>query len=177
MSALETSTPVKEKENLNEVLLSWNSSSHPFKKRNKLFYQTVVAFTFLLVVIVFFLHEFMLIGVILSIAFVVYVISSVEPIEVTHKITPLGINNAGRLFRWNELYGFWFEEKYGLKIIVIQTRLPFPGQIRAVYPPEVREKLKAIADKYLLYFEKPQKSFVDKLSDWVSQKFPLETTA
>lgn len=176
MSALETSASVKEKENLNEVLLSWNSPSHPFKKRNKLFYQTIIAFTFLLVVIVFFLHEFMLIGVILSVAFVVYVISSVEPTEVSHTITPLGINNAGRLFRWNELYGFWFEEKHGLKIIVMQTRLPFPGQIRAVYPPEIREKLKEVADKYLLYFEKPQKSLIDKLSDWASQKFPMETT-
>src|SRR3989304_9772352 len=103
MPADTASSVLKDRPDLNEILLSWKGPSHPFKKRNKIFYQTVAALTFLLVVIVFFLREFMLIGVILSITFVVYAISSVPPVEVEHKITPLGLENAGRLFRWIEL--------------------------------------------------------------------------
>ena len=106
MTAQHSSSALKDKPDLNEILLSWKSPSHPFKKRNRIFYQTVAAITFLLVVIVFFLHEFMLIGVILSVAFVVYVISTVPPVEVEHKVTPLGFENAGKLFRWMELYAF-----------------------------------------------------------------------
>ena len=166
---------LKDKPDLNEILLTWKSPSHPYKKRSKLFYQTVGAFTFLFVVIVFFLHEFLLIGVILSITFVSYAIWSVPPVEIEHKITPLGFDNAGRLFRWSELYAFWFEEKWGQKMLVLQSSLPFQTQVRAVLAQVSKEKTKAILGKYLLYIEKPPRSFVDNLSDWISKNIPLET--
>lgn len=165
---------LKDKPNLNEVLISWKSPSHPFKKRDKIFYQTVIAITFLLVVIVFFLHEFMLMGVILSLAFVVYVISSVPPVEVEHTITPLGFENAGKMFRWNELISFWFVEKWDYKLVVIQTRFSFPAQLRVVLEKDMRIKLKDILGKYLEYVEKPPKSVVDIASEWLSEKIPLE---
>lgn len=168
------SNALKNRPDLNEILLEWKSPSHPFKKRDRVFFQTVAAITFLLVVIVFFLHEFMLVGVIVSLAFVVYVISSVSPVEVEHKITPLGFENAGRLFRWVELYAFWFEEKWGYKMVIVQTRLPFPVQIRAVLTEISAHKIKDIIGKYLLYLEKPPKSWADNVSDWLGQKIPLD---
>lgn len=164
-------------QNLNEVLLSWKSPSHPFKKRDKIFYQTVAAITFLLVVIVFFLHEFILIGVILSLAFVVYALSSVPPIEVTHKITPLGFENAGRLFRWVELGAFWFDEKWEYKTLVIQTRLSFPTQVRAVVSGVSEQKIKDIVGKYLLHLDKQPKNWLDTVSEWISKKIPLDATS
>ncbi|OGG07156.1 hypothetical protein A3D05_03585 [Candidatus Gottesmanbacteria bacterium RIFCSPHIGHO2_02_FULL_40_24] len=173
----ETVKYISQKPDLNQVLIEWTSPSHPYKKRSRLFYQTVATFTFLLVVIVFFLREFLLIGVILSVAFVIYAIYSVPPITVEHKITPLGFNNAGRLFRWNELAAFWFEEKWGIKMLVIQTHLSFLSQIRAVLNDVSDEKVKKILDKYLLYVDKAPKSIIDRLSDWVSQNIPLETKA
>lgn len=176
MSAADTPSILDKQPDLNEILLSWKSPSHPFKKRNRVFYQTVAALTLLLVVIVFFLHEFMLIGVILSIAFVVYAISSVPPVEVEHKITPMGFENAGRLFHWIELYSFWFEEKWGSKMLVVATRLPFPAQIRAVLGEVKEEKIKEIVGKYLLHLEKPPKSWADNFSDWLNKKIPLEAS-
>ncbi len=169
--------PSKTQEDLNEVLLSWKSPSHPFHKRNRVFYQTVAAITLLCAVIVFFLHEFMLIAVILSIAFVVYAITSVQPVEVEHKVMPIGFENAGRIYRWAELYAFWFEKKWEYKLIVFQTRLPFPGKISAVLSPEMtEEEIKKIIGKYLLYLDKPLKSITDHFSDWLSNKIPMETT-
>lgn len=177
MPAAKQENTLPDPPNLNEVLVSWKSPSHPFKKRNKVFYQTVAALTFLLVVIVFFLHEFMLIGVILSIAFVVYVISSVPPVEVEHKITRLGIDHAGRVFRWIELAAFWFEERWGQKIMVVQTRLPLPAQLRIVLGEMTEDKVKEIVGKYLLHLEKPPRSFVDDFSNWLARAIPLETTS
>lgn len=177
MTAQTEDSSVKDRPDLNEVLFSWKSPSHPYKKRTPVFYQTVAAITFLLVVIVFLLHEFMLIGVILSIAFVAYVLSTVPPIEVEHKIKPVGFENAGRLYKWMELYSFWFEEKWKYKTLVIQTRLPFPGQIRAVIGENTKEKTKSLLGKYLVFNEKPQKSMVDNISDWLSDKIPLESSS
>lgn len=177
MPANSVPSALKNRPDLNEVLLSWKSSSHPFKKRNKVFYQTVAALTFLLVVIVFFLHEFMLIGVILSITFVVYAISSVPPVEVEHKVTPIGVENAGRLFHWIELYSFWFEEKWGYKMLVIATRLPFPAQVRIVLADVSQEKVKEIVGRYLLHLEKPPQNWADSFSEWLNRKIPLEASS
>ncbi|OIO14058.1 hypothetical protein COV53_01205 [Candidatus Gottesmanbacteria bacterium CG11_big_fil_rev_8_21_14_0_20_37_11] len=166
---------LKNQPDLNEILLTWKSPSHPYKKRNRVFYQTVAAITFLLVAIVFFMNDFLLIGVILSVAFVVYATSTIPPVEVKHKITPIGFENAGRLFKWIELYSFWFEEKWNHKVLIIQTRLPFPPQIRMVINNDIEKNVKEVIGKYLLFQEKPTRSFVDSLSHWFSQKIPLDT--
>ncbi len=176
MSALEKTAALKDKPNLNEVLLSWKSPSHPFVKRSPVYYQTLAALTFLFVVIVYFFHDYLLIGVILSIAFVVYIVSSVPPVEVKHEITPLGFRNAGRLFRWIELYAFWFEKKWNKEVLVIQTQLATPTQIRAVLENISKEQLKEVVGKYLLYLESPPKTFTDRFSHWLSKKIPLDTT-
>lgn len=169
--------PLINKPDINEVLLSWKSPSHPFKKRDRIFYQTVGAVTFLLVAIVFFLKEFMLIGVILAIAFLVYTISSVPPVEVEHKIKRVGFENAGRLFPWVEMAAFWFEEKWGYTTLVIQTRIPLPGQIRAVTGDIPEGKIKDILGKYLLYLDKPPRNAIDNFSDWLNKKIPLEAAS
>ncbi|MCJ7740331.1 hypothetical protein MUP32_03375 [Candidatus Microgenomates bacterium] len=175
MNTAAQNNPLSNQPDLNEILVSWTSPAYPFKKRNRIFYQTIAALTLLLVVIVFFLHEFLLIGVILSIAFVVYVISTIPPLETEHRITPLGFDNAGRMFRWIELHSFWFENKWEERVLVIQTRLPFPAQLRAVLREVDEKKLKEIIGKYLLFQEKPPKSLVDNFSEWLSKKIPFES--
>lgn len=165
------------KPDLNEVLLSWKADSHPFKKRDRVFYQTVAALSFLFIVIVFFLHEFLMIGVILSIAFVVYVIATIPPVEVEHKITPLGFMYAGRLYPWPQLDAFWFDEKWGQKMIVFHNRLTLPTQLRAVLGDMPESKIKLVVGKYLFFMETPPKSWTDHFSQWLEKKFPLEATS
>ena len=168
---------LSEHPDLNQTLFSWKSPSHPYKKRGRIFYQTVAAFSFLMIVIVFFLHEFLLIGVILSIAFVVYVISSVPPVEIEHKILPIGFDNAGRVFRWQELSSFWFDKRWNQDILVIQTHYALQPQLQAVIVEKTQEKLKNLLGKYLLYVEKPPKTAVDKMTDWMMEKIPLESAS
>jgi hypothetical protein len=163
--------------NLNEVLVSWEGPSHPFKRRNRTFYQTVAAITFLCVAIVFFLHEFLLIGVILSIAFVVYVLSTVPPVPVINKVTPLGFEHSGRLFRWMELSAFWFEKQWDETVLVVATRLPYPAQVRVVVKSVTTAKLKEVIGKYLEYKQKPPKNFIDRISDWLSQRIVLDSAS
>jgi len=168
---------LSEHPDLNKTLFSWKSPSHPYKKRGRIFYQTIAAFSFLMVVIVFFLHEFLLIGVILSISFVVYVISSVPPVEIEHKILPIGFDNAGRVFRWGELSSFWFDKRWKQDILVIQTHYALQPQLQAVIDEKTQEKLKNLLGKYLLYVEKPPKTAVDKMTDWIMEKIPLESAS
>lgn len=169
-------TAIARQPDLNEPLLVWKSLSHPFKKRDRTFYQTVFALTFLFVVIVFFLREFLLIGVILSVTFVVYVISSVPPVEIEHKITPLGILYGGRLYPWAQLGPFWFEEQYGQNVLVLHNKIALPGQLRLVVTDVSENKLKQIIGKYLYCMEKPPKTMTDRIADWMRKNFPMEAT-
>lgn len=167
---------IAQQPDLNEPLFVWKSPSHPYKKRDRTFYQTVAALTFLCIVIVFFLHEFFLIGVILSVAFVVYVISSIPPVEIEHKIMPLGVLYGGHLYPWAQLGPFWFEEQHRQKVLVFHNKMQFPGQIRLVVTDVSETKLRQVIGKYLYFLEKPPKTFSDRLSGWLTKTFPLEAT-
>lgn len=161
--------------NINESLIEWKSFSHPYKKRTPLYGQTILAFALLVSIVSYFIFSsVLLVGGVLSTLFVVYLMSTLPPIEVEHKVTPSGFINAGKLYHWEELYSFWFEKKWEYTILVIQTRLSFPGQIRAVMESDHKGKTKEIIGKYLVFNEHPQKTLIDKLSDLITQKLPLD---
>jgi predicted DNA-binding transcriptional regulator len=75
-------------------LYSWTAPSRPFKKRNREFYTTIATLVILLSVILLFAKEFLLIGVILSFGFVSYVLATVPPGKVSHRLTNKGIRTG-----------------------------------------------------------------------------------
>ena len=155
-------------------LLVWRSPARAFKPRNREYYTTVAAIIFLLSVILLFLREWLLIGVIISLGFVAYVLSSVPPEQVENKITTRGIISGGKRYDWTLLYRFWLSQKWGNEILNIETRIAFPRRLMFLLGNTNKEKVKNIVEKYLL-LEKPEKNFVDKAGSWLQKKFPLET--
>lgn len=157
-----------------EILLSWKSPSRPFKKREKEFFTTIGAIVFLLAVILVFIKEFLLIGAILALAFVAYVLATVPPEEVEHKITSLGLESAGHFYKWEELLGFWFGEKWGQPVLLVATRLRFPGRLIILTGGQDQEKIKVALSKYLNFRERPEKNWMDDAAKWLAEKVPLE---
>lgn len=154
-------------------LFVWQALARPYKRRNKEWYSTIAAIIFLLAVILIFLQEWALIGVIVSIGFLSYVLSSVPPEKVESKITTRGMFAGGRRFDWTLLYRFWFSEKWGSSLLNIETRLGFPRRLMFVINKPDQHKIKKILEKYLI-LEKPQNQFVDRAGNWLQRKFPLE---
>lgn len=167
-------TPAKRE---GQVLLVWKAPLRPFQRRTKEYYTTIAALVFLLSVIFFLIQEWLAIGVILSVAFVAYVFSTVPPEDIEHKLTTFGIESAGKRYSWLELYEFWFETQYGSEMVVIQTRIPYPRVIHLLLGEVDKKRLKAILEEYLPYREVPVKTFVDRAAHWISKKIPLETPA
>jgi hypothetical protein len=159
-------------ESLRTVYLSWKSPSRLFKKRDKEFFRNIAAIVFLLFVILFFAKEFPLILAVVSIAFLVYVFSTVPPEDIEHIVSNQGIESAGRLYVWDELKDFSFEEQWGQKMVIIQqqtgTNLIL---LLADVPPD---QIKEIFSRFLRFQENPQKSLVDNAASWLSKKIPLE---
>ncbi len=155
-----------------EVYLEWSSPSRLFKRRDKEYFTNIAAIVFLLTIVLVFAREFVLIAAVLSIVFLIYVLSTVPPQEVKHKITNLGLESAGHFYRWEALADFWFEEQWGQVMLVVR---PFmTARIIILLNNQDRSKVRELLAKRLPYREQPQKSWVDNAASWLSQKIPLE---
>ena len=156
------------------TLLSWEGSSRPFRKKDRSYYTTIAVLVILLVLIAFLLREFLLIGVLLALAFVSYVLAYVPPGHTKYRISTQGIIIGEDFYFWHFLDSFWFKEKDGSKVLHIVTRLRFPAQLMLVLPNQDVEKVKKIIAKFLPYVEVPYKSWMEKWSEGLQKPFPLE---
>lgn len=166
--ALETET------SLIKTYLSWTAPSRPYRKKDRSFYTTVAILVILLMLIALLAKEILLIGVLLSVAFVVYVLGFTPPEDVEYKISTQGITVDGHFYFWNYLDSFWFSEKEGQKLLNILTHLTFPGQLILVLGSTDEEKAKAVMVKHLPYHEIAPKNLLENWGNFLQKHFPLE---
>lgn len=157
-----------------KTVLVWKSPARPFKRRDREYFTTIAAIVFLLGVILLFLKEFLLIGVILAFMFVSYVLATVPPEEVEHKITTEGITTGGKSYLWNEMKDFYFVQKWGSKIVNINTKLKFPGRLIILLGNEEEKRIKEELGKYLSFRESAPITWMDNAADWLSKRVQLE---
>ncbi|MDO8551420.1 MAG: hypothetical protein Q7S03_01945 [bacterium] len=156
-----------------KVLFSWKSAERPFKKRDREFWTTVLSIVFLVGVILFFIKEWLLIGVIIALVFVYYVLSTVPPGEVEHQITNRGIRFAGKDYLWEEIGRFWFSERLGQKVLIFELRKGLVSRLELLLGGADQKRIKEILLKYLPE-ETPNPTFLDQASAWLTRKVPLE---
>lgn len=161
--------PVKEI----KTLLSWKAPMRPFKRRDREFWTTVLSIAFLLTVILLFVKEWLLIAVIIALIFVYYVLSTVPPEEIEYQLTNRGVRFASQEYVWEEFFQFWISEKWGQKILNLESRRAFPGRLQMLLGEIEEKKIKEICSRYLPE-ETPPPSFLDRGADWLSKKVPLE---
>ena len=159
-----------------KTLFTWSAPERPFKKRSREYFTTIGAIVFLLAVILFFLKEWFLIAVMIALMFVAYIMATVEPREVKHKITNRGIITGGKKYQWEGLNRFWFIQKWGQKMVQIETLRRFPRRLTLLLGRTNQEQIKKILSRYLP-FEEPEKAWVDNASEWVSRRVPLESSS
>lgn len=155
-----------------EVVYEWTAPSRPFKKRNRQFYTTVGLITVLISMILFFAGQFLPIAVVISVAFLGYVLSSVPPESIKITITTYGIRYDNVLYYWEELGRFWFEERYEQPIVIVETAR-FPGRLTMLLGATPKTDLETLLSEVLLQ-QKPQDTFIDKSAKWLQEKIPLE---
>jgi len=153
-----------------KTLVSWKSPLRVFRRRSKKHFTNLILVVFLICLVLIFFKEFLLVGVILSLVFVAYVNSSVEPPEFEHKITTQGLTSGGHSYFWEELKEFWLVKRDGRTVLNIDTKLRFPGRLFIVLDEEKVNEVRQALSKYLPFREEPKNTWLDRLSDWFSQK-------
>ena len=158
------------------TLLSWEAPSRPFRKKDRSYYTTIAILVILLVLIAFLMREFLLIAVLLSLAFVSYVLAFVPPTHLRYRISTQGVTIGEDFYFWHFLDAFWFKEKDGHKVLHIQTRLRFPAQIMLVLADHDEEKVKKIVSRFLPFVEVPYKSWMENGVKVCREISPLKTS-
>jgi len=152
------------------VVLSWVAPSRPFKRRSRDFYVTIVSIAVLLGIILFFIEGIIPVFILFSLVFLFYVMSTVEPENIEYKITNKGIDVLGKKVNWDEARRFWFVNRFGSEILVVEIN-KFPGRLEMLFPSSEKQK---IAEEFKKHIQEEtiSPSFVDKSIDRISRVFP-----
>lgn len=156
-----------------QLIFSWKAPLRAYKKRGKLVLRFYVAVALLLSLIVFFFGDKILLIPIWALLFLFYVLTITPPPEVENKITRFGIETAGITLRWEALSHFYFRSRFGFQILTVVSQPPYFYHAYLVVPNnELKKTLISILSEHLIYQEEPQRSFTDKMIDWLSELIP-----
>lgn len=154
-------------------LVKWVASSRPFRPLSRQLFSTGVAVCVLVAIIMAFAGEWVLIAVMVAGIFAYYMWSTVVPEEVEYRLTNRGLRAHGQLYSWAEMARWWSDEKWGYKLLVVDTPLTWPKRLHLVVKTEDESKVREVFEKYVV-MEKPELTVVDKMGKWMADKFPLE---
>ena len=169
----ETKKSIFSDTNEEKTLFEWEASERPFKRRDRDFWITAISILVLVSVILIFVKEFFLIIVPFSALFMYYVLSTVPPEKVKNKISNRAIYFGEVSYEWEILRRFWFEKSLNSEMLSVETILRFPRQVSLVIIAKDKAKIQKIMIKKIPLIESPI-TFVDKLTAWLSKRFPLE---
>ncbi len=170
MDAAEEPRPVVVRREPEKDLTVWTAPARPFKRRDREFYVTLAAMAGIVALILFLVEGFMPVILIVSLFFLFYVLSTVEPENVEYKITTKGIKIEERRTAWSLLGRFWFSKRFDHDLLVIES-MNLPGRIEFVVLPEKKAEIQKTLSAYLVEEEIPP-SFLDKSANWFSKRLP-----
>ena len=104
-----------------------------------------------------YIKEYVLILVILSILFVLYVSSIVPPEETEHQITTLGIRTLTELYTWDMLKDFWISYKNGREVLNVDTNVTSPTRLIMLFSSEDKPQIVQELKKKIKYMDAPRK--------------------
>lgn len=162
----ESQTSVKKE----TVLVEWTAAARPFKRRSREFYVTLISISLLVGIILFLVEGFMPVILLISLLFLFYVMSTIEPDQMKYVITDQGIQIGNNTIDWLNMGRFWFSNRMGARVLVVEIDR-IPGRLELVIDPSMEEKIAKKLSEYLLH-EEVSPSGLDKMAQWFSKKLP-----
>ena len=155
-----------------EVIYDWHAASRPFKKRNRQYHTTIITISLLLSLILFFAGQVVTIAVVIAVAFLAYIMSTIPPHPIKNKFTTYGIRSEDNLYYWEELGRYWFSEKHGEKVLHVEVAR-FPHRLALLLGKSNEEMISEILSEVLLQ-QKPSLTPTEKFTEWLKRKVPLD---
>src|SRR3990170_6825781 len=157
-----------------KAIISWKAPERIFKARSKKYFTKVALYAFIFILLAIAIGEYVFIGVIMAVVFVVYVLATHAPQTIEHKITNMGVTSGGRAFLWEELDSFWFDKKGDDRLMLVETKLHYPGRLIILLTTVSERALLDLLEKHLHYHARPVHTLLDKWANSLQQRINLE---
>ena len=154
-----------------KTLYSWDSPERLFIPRNRKWFTYTFLIILIITVVLLFAQEYIIIAPIAAIGFISYVLATVPPHKIGHKLTTEGINSGGRSYLWNEMSDFWLTKKGEETLINIETYLNYPRRLIMLLGEGDLEKIKEIMVQFIPYREIPKTNWLEKTLDSITERF------
>ena len=155
-------------------IVSWKSPVRIFKSRSKKYFTKIALYALIFTLAAIAFSEYLLVGVIIAVVFLVYVLATVHPDTIEHTITNMGIISGGRAFLWEELDSFWFDKKGDDRLLVVQTDLHFPTRLIVLLSTVSERTLLDVIEKHLHYHPAPVHTLFDKWAHTLQKRINFD---
>ncbi|OGD83705.1 hypothetical protein A2165_00430 [Candidatus Curtissbacteria bacterium RBG_13_40_7] len=155
-------------------IITWKSPVRIFKQRSKKYFTKVALYALIFILAAIAFSEYLLVGVIIAVVFLVYVLATAQPDTIEHKITNMGIISGGRAFLWEELDSFWFDKKGDDRLLVVQTDLHFPTRLIILLSTVSERTLLDVIEKHLHYHPAPVHTLFDKWAHTLQKRINFD---
>jgi len=155
-----------------KYLLEWSAPLRPFKPLNKDNFKRLIIWSIVVGLVLIFFKEFILTLTIFALLFFSYVMGTVPPQMVKHLISSNGVSSAGHTYLWRELRDFYFTQRLGMTILVVETAVR-PQRLNLVLQDVERSKVENVLSGYLPHREETPKKLFDNLTEKAAQLLNL----
>ncbi len=162
--------PVSFRPDPERELFAWTAQSRPFKKRSKEFWVSIIAIASVISFILFLIEGPISVLLVISVVFLTYVLSTVEPDMINYSITNRGIKVDGNRTNMGILTRYWFGRRFNETLLIFETT-GFPGRLELVAHEKDKDSIREALSPYLLE-EEASPSKLEKTADWLSNKLP-----
>lgn len=157
------------------VLFSWRGPVRPFKARGKQFFSTVILIAVLLSIIGYVLEGTMVVFLVWAVVFLVFVLFTIPPEEITYTITNKNIVIADKKHPIESATRFWITERWGSTLLIFEIPNQFPGRLELVLAGIDKNNVKKQLEEYITYEERAP-GFADRTASWLSKKLYLDNS-
>jgi len=151
-------------------IYKWTAPLRPFIRKDRDFWVSVIAIASLGGLILFIIEGVMPVILIISLIFLYYILTTVEPEDIEYKITNYGIKIEDKRTDWGDIARFWFTKRFNTQLVIFEI-FHMPGRLEFVINQKDREAVRSALKDYLEEEEAPP-SYLDKAASWFSKKIP-----
>jgi hypothetical protein len=151
-------------------LFYWKAPARPFKRRDRQFWVRLLAIAGVFGFILFLIEGVMPVILIISLMFLFYILSTVEPEQIEYTITNKGVKIADKTTEYGLFNRFWFSKRFDDEILVLETA-NISGRLELVIKSKDKDKIRKVLSEYIAE-EKASPTRLDQVAGWVSKKFP-----
>jgi len=153
-----------------ELLFQWTSYERPYRPLNKQVFSTLIAFVILLSIVLYFVGGgISAVILLISVMFLFYVLGTIKPADTVHTLDTWGIETNNRLYVWEQMTHYWFEDYGESRVLVIGLTTRWPRFLRIVIDTSETEELLNEVLSLLLVQYQPEPNWVDKGTNWIEE--------